>query len=188
MIEAKNDYLIPKLAELVTYDPERGEFRWKQRMSARVYAGDIAGTVSKSPGYRQLKIDGKKVRAARLAVYMMARELPAEVVDHINGIKTDDRYANLRCVTQQQNLVRKAPRTDNTNGFPGVQRCKFKRKPDAWRASIKRNGVKQSLGIYSSPLLAWLAYVAAKQSEHGPLAYCDLPGRIAAMRASADEY
>lgn len=54
-------------------------------------------------------------------------------IDHKNGIRTDCRIDNLRCVKQIANLRNSAIRSDNTSGVKGVSKWA---KGNAWRATV----------------------------------------------------
>ena len=69
-----------------------------------------------------------------------------EVVDHINGDRSDNRRKNLRITTQQNNLLNKALSTRNTSGISGVS---FDKSRNKWVAEIKLNNVKCYLGRYN---------------------------------------
>lgn len=66
-------------------------------------------------------------------------------VDHINGIKHDNRKQNLRIVTNQQNHMNKGVSKNNSSGTVGVSFSKHKGK---WRAYITLNDKQKSLGYY----------------------------------------
>jgi hypothetical protein len=53
-------------------------------------------------GYLRITVLGKSYYAHRLAWFYMNGEWPDQI-DHINGIKSDNRIENLRNVTVQQN-------------------------------------------------------------------------------------
>jgi hypothetical protein len=95
-----------RLKELVHYDPETGIFTWAlKRKGCRV--GDECGTIDKN-GYRYLTIDRQVLGANRCAFIYMLGECPKNmVIDHINGIRNDNRWCNLRAITQQENLRHK---------------------------------------------------------------------------------
>jgi hypothetical protein len=52
------------LREILTYNPKTGIFRWKADRSARIRAGAVAGTITKT-GYRRINIDGTQYPAHR---------------------------------------------------------------------------------------------------------------------------
>ena len=78
-------------------------------------------------------------------------------IDHINGIKTDNRKENLRLVTRSQNMLNshKASKA-STSGFPGVS---FSNSKNKWRAYIKINYRQIFGGYYDSKEEAILARV-----------------------------
>ena len=86
------------------------------------------------------------------------------VIDHINGIKTDNRICNLREATDQENKQNiSKPRKDNTSGFLGVS---FRADRQKWRALISHNGRYIHLGHFHTPEEACMAYKKAKCFYH----------------------
>ena len=141
------------LIKLVDYNPKTGEFTWKNRSQEFFqtdhhmrswntrYAGKTIGVIDPK-GYRSVFIMGKQYRLHRLAWLYCYGNLP-KIVDHINGIKTDNRIENLREVTQQQNLMNAARSNKNTSGVTGVY---FNQNRGIWCAQIKFNGQTYHLG------------------------------------------
>lgn len=56
-----------------------------------------------------------------------------EQVDHINGVKTDNRMSNLRVVTALENQMNRGLRKTNKSGVIGV----YEKKPGVWEACLK---------------------------------------------------
>lgn len=149
---------ISTLRKLLRYDPETGSLFWRERdlslfPRAQVgrtwntrYAGKEAMTALETNGYRQGKIMGEYWQAHR-AAWAIAHGYVPTFVDHINGIRADNRLANLRDVSCTENNCNARIRSDNKSGVMGVT-------PDArsgkWRASIKRDGKFQSLGLHDT--------------------------------------
>jgi hypothetical protein len=77
-------------------------------------------------------------------------------LDHINGIRNDNRIENLRSVTRQQNQW-------NRTTAKGYYWDKVKNK---WRAELKLNRKKIYLGMFNTEEEARNAYLAAKQIYH----------------------
>ena len=152
------------LTELLEYNPNTGGFTWLKRPNeyARfIHAGDKAGGPN-SAGYIHIRVFGRKYKAHRLAFLYMTGEFPAGEVDHINGIKGDNRWQNLRDITRRGNKENiKRPYSTNRLGLLGVTEHKGK-----YRAQICIAGVRKALGTYTTPEAAHNAYIAAKREHH----------------------
>jgi hypothetical protein len=132
-----------RLKELLHYDPETGHFTWKVSRG-RANARGVAG-YSDTNGYVLIKIDGKNYSAHRLAFLYIEGAFPQCEVDHINHDRADNRWANLRPVTRDQNM-RNIPRyKNNTSGITGVRWIVEMQK---WRAQISVNGKYHHLGLF----------------------------------------
>ena len=147
-----------QLKELLHYNPASGAFTWLKTMSNRAAAGNRAGGVSKTAGYHVIKIDGFAYRSHRLAFLYMTASWPSHQLDHINGIKTDNRWCNLRGVTAQDNQKNKRLGRNNTSGFVGVVWCKVKGK---WYAQVRTGGKVVYLGYFTDKEDAIVARKAA---------------------------
>lgn len=135
-----------RLRELLEYDPATGAFRWRKGGTGRYYAGRIAGATSVQ-GYRVINFDGEKLRAARLAWLYMTGKWPDEHVDHINGDRGDDRWANLREATRAENLHNVGLRVHNTSGVRGVY---WNKRQQQWHARVNFNGTLFHCGYFDS--------------------------------------
>lgn len=151
-----------RLRKLLDYSPETGEFRW--RFGRR---GVSAARVTWSPdsyGYYQISVDGRTYKAHRLAWLYVHGAWPPDQIDHINGIRGDNRIVNLREATRAENQgnQRKA-RSDNKTGLLGVFRAGGSSK---FRAQICLRGNKLHIGYFSTAEEAHQAYLAAKRELH----------------------
>lgn len=112
-----------RLRALLHYDPMTGQFRWYNRpkfsKGRTIEFGSLAGHRT-AHGYITIRIDGKSYYAHRLAWFYVTGDWPAEEIDHINRIGTDNRFANLRLAARQQNVANRTRRRDNRSGFKGV--------------------------------------------------------------------
>lgn len=148
------------LRELLDYDPLTGIFKW--RVSTPFRRPDrIAGTRS-TLGYVKITISDKRYSAHRLAFLWMVGAIPTNDVDHVNGIRDDNRWVNLRSATRSENLQNVAVRSDNQSGFVGVSI----RANGKWVAQIAIDRKKHHLGIFDTPDAAHEAYISAKAELH----------------------
>jgi hypothetical protein len=100
----------------------------------------------------------------RLAWFGVTGQWPAYQIDHINGDKTDNRWANLRAATPSQNKENiHRPQANNKSGFLGVTWHKRDRR---WRATLRVQGRAKHLGYFDTPEAAHCAYLGAKRVLH----------------------
>lgn len=152
------------LKSILHYNPENGVFTWRHCESVRmVVRGKIAGYFG-CRNYWFIKIQGREIRAHRLAWLYVYGEMPKEYIDHINGIKTDNRILNLRDVDQTINVQNlKKAQKNSKSGFLGVRR---QTKSNKWIAEIGVNSKRKYIGQFETPELAHEAYLAAKRILH----------------------
>lgn len=166
---------VERLRELLAYNPETGELTWLPRpreifpskrafntWNAR-YAGKTAFITTDTPGYRQGRIFGKHYLAHRVAWALVHGEWPAEQIDHVNGIRSDNRLSNLRAVSRAENGRNQKRRSTNTSGVTGVQ---WVSRGNKWEARIQVAGRNRHLGYFASKDDAIIARKAA-ELEYG---------------------
>lgn len=151
-----------KARELLDYNPETGVFRRKLSGHGRV-AGQIAGTKQKD-GYLQFSVDGRMYFAHRVAWLYVTGSWPTEQIDHINGVGTDNRFANLREATGAQNQWNKGRKAGSLSGLKGVA---WNAALGKWQAQIKADKKAVYLGVFNCPTVAHFAYVRASHALHG---------------------
>ena len=88
-------FTVEELRNMLDYNPETGEFRWRQSPAPSVPAGSLAGFTGHS-GATNIMIDYKPYPAARLAWMYEYGAPPMGLVRHINGDVKDNRIANLK--------------------------------------------------------------------------------------------
>lgn len=124
------------ISEKLVFDPDSGIIRWTKKFSNRTRPSLIAGA-KRPDGYIGIAIGRHKFLAHRVAWFLHYRSWPTFEIDHINGIRSDNRISNLRIATHSQNNHNsKAPKT-NTSGVKGVS---FHKPSGLWHAQIKTNG------------------------------------------------
>lgn len=152
-----------RLRQLLSYDPATGDFRWLITPSAHITIGQLAGGAI-SRGYRMIRLDRVKYLSHRLAWLYVHGEWPAGLIDHRNGIPSDNWIDNLRIASDEvnhQNLRR--ARRDNATGYLGVS---FDAKKGRFIAAIVASGKRHKFGGFMTAEAAHEAYLAAKRRLH----------------------
>jgi hypothetical protein len=161
--------------DILEYNPRTGEFFWRISI-ATVHAGDRAGSIYAN-GYRYIQMEGVDYRAARVAWFMMTGEDPVVFVDHLNRIRDDDRFDNLRLATNSQNQAN-AWWSTNTSGFKGVT---WQKSRGQWAASITIDNKQKFLGRFNTRVEAAKAYRNAAVDAWGEFAECMTDEEIEAL-------
>lgn len=167
------------LRKLLSYDPETGLFTWLERgvdlfsngaKTAEANCDWWNGRFSGRPalisrdthGYASGKIFGRKVLAHRVAMAIHFGRWPEHDVDHINGIRDDNRIANLRNATRSENMRNRIAPKNNTSGTMGV----------SWHSGIQKyvayisvSGRRKSLGCYDTKVAAIEARLSAEREN-----------------------
>ena len=141
-----------RLHEVLKYSPKTGIFVWKIRVSQNVKAGDMANCCS--DGYIHIRIDKKLYKAHRLAFLYMEGYFPEYQVDHMNGIRSDNRWKNLRHVSRSCNFQNCKLQANSTSGFTGVS---WYKKGKKWHAQICIHKKVIHIGYYDTVEEAALA-------------------------------
>lgn len=149
------------LRALFDYDPATGDLRWRIRKAQRVHTGSIAGCQTVQ-GYRSVEVGGRGYRVHRVIWCMVTGQWPANQVDHVNRIRDDNRWCNLREATNSENQHNISARARNTSGHKGV--C---REGTKWRARISHDGRREYLGSFETAEQAREAYQKASAHYHG---------------------
>lgn len=158
----KLDLSADRVRHLFDYCAESGVVTRKVTVGRRGMVGQVVGCLTRK-GYLCVRIDGNFYMLHRVIFLHMTGRWPRYQIDHANGAKSDNRWANLREATQAQNSQNVKPHVDSSSGKLGVSWHKEHQK---WRASIGINGRHEHLGYFTAKEEAQLAYVAAKKSMH----------------------
>lgn len=154
-----------EVKDLLDYDPATGELKWKDRpdgsfasrRSASVFRSRWVGkrgfTAVSANGYSVGRIYDKSYAAHRVVWAIVHGEWPASDIDHINGDRSDNRIANLRCATRAQNNMNRDIAV--TGGV--------RRRSNKWEARL----AAKSLGTFGCETAARIARHIAAMSEFG---------------------
>ena len=152
-----------QLKQLLNYDHETGIFTWLVSSAVRIKVGSVAGNIEgKSNGYVQIVIRGKSYKAHRLAWLYIFDKFPENMIDHINGIRSDNRIFNLRDVTRSENSQnQKKSQLGSASNLLGVTWHKCQ-----WRARVMLNGKDIHIGYFDCKYKAYNAYLNRKRMIH----------------------
>ena len=150
------------LLKQLIYDPDTGIFVWS--LEARIdRRGKRAGGLTRF-GYWRIKLGGRLYFASRLAWLFVYGVWPSKDMDHIDGVKDNDRIENLREASPAENAQNlSARRTHTASGLLGVT---WNKKENKWQAGIKYNNQLIYLGLHDTPTEAHLVYLARKRLLH----------------------
>ena len=146
-----------RLKELLHYNPETGLFTRLIATCNRVKVGDIAGCLRKD-GYQLISVGDVRYLAHRLAFLYMTGEFPKDDMDHIDHIRDNNKWVNLRPVTRQENGKNQSVAKNNTSGCTGV--C-WDKERSKWLPQITVSGKPTYLGRFDNKADAVAAYQAA---------------------------
>ena len=150
-----------EIKELFHY--KNSQLYWNSRPARAVDISKPAGGIDVSTGYWRIMIGGKTYGAHRLIFIMHYGCIP-EIIDHINGDKSDNRLQNLRTATQAENSRNAKLSKDNESGFKGVGFCK---RTQRWRGRIMLNKKAIFVGSFIKLDDAVDATIKLREKLHG---------------------
>jgi hypothetical protein len=144
------------LRECFLYDAESGFLQWRIRPREHFrnntgwhnfnhqFAGCLAGWV-KANGRREIKLDGRAYKAARIIWALHVGHGNFGQIDHIDGNPANNKLSNLRDVTARQNAQNRNVNVPNSSGIRNVTWHKQAKK---WWVRITVEGVTRSFGLF----------------------------------------
>lgn len=149
------DITSEELKKYVTYNPLTGIFTRIKKLNGRGKARlGIPIGHKDGRGYIHFSLLGKKRKAHRLAWLYFYGVEPPEIIDHIDGVRTNNRISNLRGATANQNQ-HNTRKITSLSGYKGVYPCRNKDKEIVgWIAQC----AKVHLGLYIDARDAAIAY------------------------------
>ena len=139
-----------ELKKWVRYDPSTGEMHRVRKVvskTGRFMTIDKLITGTNNRGYLWVKLFEYMYLVHRLAFLYVTGKHPQGEVDHINGIRLDNRWENLRDCDSAAQSRNQGVRSDSTSGVRGVTYSKNARK---WVVRISQDGNRMSLGNFKS--------------------------------------
>ncbi len=158
-----SDHVLTYIQEHMSY--KDGKLYWSSTCPSRRMRGKRAGGYT-DQGYRNVFIRTRLYREHRLVFLYHHGYMPA-CIDHVNGVRDDNRIENLRAATQQSNTYNARLRKDTTSGIKGVSWHKARQK---WRTYINVGKRTISLGYFEDKELAELVVSEARELYHAEFA------------------
>lgn len=144
------------------FEYREGHLWWIKPTATRARVGQQFGSYDKY-GYRQGWFYRKKYLEHRLVWLYVYGVWPKKYIDHINGIRSDNRVENLRECSNQQNQFNRKSLPKSTSKYKGVSWYNSNQK---WIAQYRFNGKRNYIGIFETEEEAAEAYRNATEHIH----------------------
>jgi len=141
-----------------------GELVWL-RTKGRAIQGAPVGWVNKKHGYREMNIDGKRKKVHHVVWFLHTGEWP-DMLDHINGIRDDNRIENLRVCTAVENSRNRKKTTRRL--LP--RSVYYTNNKEKYRVSVQVDGKFKHIGVFSDLKEAETAAKQARELYYGAFA------------------
>ncbi|QDP64107.1 MAG: hypothetical protein Unbinned2301contig1004_33 [Prokaryotic dsDNA virus sp.] len=162
---------VERLRELFAYDRETGVVTAKVTLKPSngrrgLVAGEPVGYLS-TFGYLKVTIDGELHTLHRAIWKIETGEEPPAYLDHVNRVRDDNRWVNLREADAKTNAANSSISRANTSGVKGVRRSPYSAD---WTASFTRGGKVYKLGKFKTREEAAAAFEEAVREIDGDFA------------------
>lgn len=114
-------------------------------------------------GYLIIAINGRSINY-HVAIWLFHYDYRPRSIDHINGIKHDNRIENLRAATVAQNTWNQSKQTRNTTGHKGLFWCKNDK---LWYGAVQCNGNRKKIGWSKDKTHTLKELVKYRKKVHG---------------------
>jgi len=110
----------------------------KNNTRLMVSKGEFAGSLSKQSGYWKVVLLSNSYMCHRIIYELQDGTIPDEMqIDHINGVRGDNKIVNLRVVSRAVNMRNMKKRQDNLSGVAGVHYQQTSAELSYWTAQWK---------------------------------------------------
>ena len=127
---------------IIDYNELTGRAKWKFRVSPSANKDDLVGSKHKN-GYIKFLYKRKTYLLHRVLFFISTGLQPQEI-DHVNGVKSDNRSSNLRGASRRQNEYNKPVSKESKTGVKGVSL----NDSGTYRARVRVNGKRVTLGSF----------------------------------------
>jgi len=138
------------LRRLVEYDKDTGLLTWRPRDGNNRFNAKLSGKPAFSQvsgGYLIGRLNGVNLKAHRVAWAIHYGEWPPNQIDHINGIRSDNRLVNLRSVVNSENGKNQKTRSTNKSGEPCIS---WFGRDAKWWVKITVDGKTKHIGYFDT--------------------------------------
>lgn len=154
--------VLPPYEEYLKYLPDEGTFIWIKSPKHNIKIGDYAGNVTPR-NYLRIKLKGRSYSAQTIAWYLMTGDFKQNI-DHIDRNTLNNKWNNLRVVTNSIQKFNRSTFKKSKSGHKGVQYIKQSNK---WIARIQQNGKRFFIGSFNSKKEACDAYKITALNLYG---------------------
>ena len=141
MIELNAEYIRSRF----DYDPESGLLCWKK--ANKRWKKEPAGSLHKCNAgkvYTRVTLDFTGVYAHRIIWIWMTGEQP-DTIDHIDGDGLNNKWSNLRSVSQSENMKNQRIHKTNPSGIGGIS---YRKDSGRWRVRVGKDGQVCNVGTF----------------------------------------
>lgn len=151
------------LRKLLRYEPDTGKLYWRKRTSDMFVDGERSAESSckawnnrfaNTEAFTSFRVEYprgtifNRTYSAHRVIWAICNGVwPLDQIDHINGIKDDNRIENLRSVSRSENQKNRKLTKTNKSGAMGV--C-WHKAGGKWRAEIKVNNITKHIGYFDN--------------------------------------
>ena len=154
-----NKIPLDQTAILNVLEYKDGVLVWKNKTGNLARLNGKTAGYAHHTGYRYIKLGTQPIAAHRVVwVYHNGMIDETMQIDHINGIKSDNRIENLRLVTAQENCFNRSKH--NAKGYSWNKSVK------KWQSYISINGKPKYLGVFAKEQDARNAYLDSCKIYH----------------------
>lgn len=161
---------LERIAFLFRVDADNGRVFWKNppKQHPRLRDAEAGSLRPNHCGkmYCRIKIGRVAINRGHLIFFVVHGRWPLALLDHISGVSTDDRIANLREATVTQNAWNHKKRRKDSSLPMGVRRAVSGR----YVARIACNKKKISIGTFDTAEQAAAAYITKRSELYGAFA------------------
>lgn len=152
-----------ELLKWLHYDPESGTFTRLKYGKGR----NCPISSTHVNGYLRVTVSGERFLAHRVAWFYVTGSWPDGFIDHINGVRNDNRFKNLRVASRFENQSNMKRMSRNSSGVKGVS---WAASHNMWLARIHSRGVNYHLGRFREFQDAVEAVRKGRLAHHGEFA------------------